>query len=298
MENKPRPGDANQITRDYLDSLLIEMRHIGATLPDTSFSLYGQTFSTPIATAALSHLNNCHPDGLVEMARGAKRAGALMFAGMGEMSELENITKTGAQTIKIIKPYKDNDEILRRIDHAKACGCLAVGMDIDHSFSGRGEYDIVLGHEMRGKTAEEIRRFVDYAQIPFVIKGVLSVTDAKICLDAGVRGIVVSHHHGILDYAVPPLMALEKIAKTVAGRMAVFVDCGIETGYDAFKALALGATAVSIGRPMMKPLSDSGANGVAQFILDTTAQLKGVMARTCTHTVASVDPQLIIKRAL
>jgi len=71
-------GDANQITREYFDSLLIEMRHIDSVLPSTTLELYGEIFSTPIMTAALSHLDKCRPNGTIEMAKGAFAAKAVI----------------------------------------------------------------------------------------------------------------------------------------------------------------------------------------------------------------------------
>ena len=293
MDNNIRAGDANRITREYFDSLLIEMRHIDAIIPSTTLNLYGEVFSTPVMMAALSHLDKCHEDGMVEMARGAKAANAVMWAGMGDYGELERITATGAKTIKIIKPYADNGEIFKKIEHAEKCGCIAVGIDVDHAFNGRGEYDVVLGFHMSGKSKDEISQFVKSTKLPFIIKGVLSAKDAQKCIEAGVKGIVVSHHHGILDYAVPPLMVLPEIVRVINGKMPVFVDCGVESGTDVFKAIALGATAVSIGRAMMGPLSEDGAHGIVKTVQNITAQLAGAMARTCSPDIAHIDPSLI-----
>lgn len=289
-----RAGDANRITRAYFDSLLLEMRHIGAVVPDTSVTVYGHTFKTPVMTAALSHLDrHCHPGGMAELARGAADAGAVMWTGMGSEDELERITATGAKTVKIIKPHADNELIFRKIAHAEACGCIAVGMDIDHAFNSRGEFDTVLGLPMAGKTLEDIERFAKATRLPFIIKGVLSVRDALLCRQAGVRGIVVSHHHGILDYAVPPLMLLPEIADAVGGTMPVFLDCGVSSGLDVFKALALGAAAVSVGRALMGPLSEGGADAAARCIREMTAQLAGAMARTAATTAAQIDRSVL-----
>ncbi len=292
-----RPGDADHITREYLDSLLIEMRHIGSVLPSTTLELYGETFSTPIMTAALSHLNKLHPDGLVEMARGAFAANAVMWCGMGEEEELEAITATGARTIKIMKPHANNDEILRRIKHAEKCGVMALGIDVDHAFNGRGQYDTVLGLPMKPKTLEEIKSFVKATKLPFIIKGVLSEQDTYKCLEAGVQGIVISHHHGIMDYAVPPLMILPKLKKIVDNRIPIFVDCDISNGMDTFKALALGASAVSVGRELMTPLKEGGAAGVQKRINEMTQELAGAMARTCSPDITQIDPTVIWSRA-
>lgn len=295
MEKK-RPGDSDQITRDYFDSLLLEMRHLDGCIPDTTFELYGERFETPIMMAALSHLNNIYEDGMVEMAKGAALAGAVNWAGMGEKDELERITATGAKTIKIIKPYADNGLIFDRIAHAEECGVLAVGMDIDHAFNGKGEYDKVLGYDMAPKSQEEIRRFVEASSLPFVVKGVLSRQDAYKCLQAGVKGIVISHHHGIMDYALPPLRILPEIAKVVNGQIPVFVDCGIMTGMDVFKALALGASAVSAGRVIMPPLKEKGAQGVKEQVCRMNEELKGAMARTGSPDLGHIDPSVIWKK--
>lgn len=288
-----RAGDANRITRDYLDSLLIEIRHMGARLPSTQVTIFGESFPTPIMTAALSHLDKQRPGGAVDMARGAKAAGAVLWTGMGDAEELGAIIATGARTIKIVKPYADNGLIFERIAHAERIGALAVGMDVDHAFNRRGQYDTVLGMRMSAKSIEEISSFVRATKLPFIIKGVLGARDARICRDLGVRGVVVSHHHGILDYALPPLMALPEVVEAAGGDMAVFVDCGIETGIDAFKALALGATAVSVGRALMEKLKENGAEGVAEKIAEMTGELAGAMARTCSASVETIDPRVI-----
>lgn len=296
MENKEpisKPWDSNEITREYFDSLLIEMRHMDAVLPSTKLELYGETFSTPIMMSALSHLNNVHENGMAEMAKGAHAANAVNWAGMGDEAELEAILATGARTIKIIKPYADNNYIMHRIEHAQRCGVMAVGMDLDHSFSGKGEYDNVLGMKMTPKSLDEIKAFVKAAKLPFIIKGVLSEQDAYKCLEAGVQGIVVSHHHGIMNYAVPPLMILPKIVKVIGQRIPIFVDCGIISGIDAFKALALGAGAVSAGRVIMQPLREKGAEGVRDQIQKMTEELAGAMARTCSPDIRHIDPSVI-----
>ena len=292
---KIRPGDSNQITREYFDSLLVEMRHLDGALPETGLKLFGEQFSTPVMTAALSHLGNVRENGMVQMAEGARLAGAVSWAGMGDEKELEDITATGARTIKIIKPYVDNDYILKRIAHAEKCGVMAVGMDIDHAFSGKGKYDVVLGMEMRPKSLEEMKEFVKATKLPFVVKGVLSVKDAEKCLEAGVKGIVVSHHHGIIDYAVPPLMILPEIVRVVQKQIPVFVDCGIESGSDVFKALALGADAVCVGRALMGPLQVNGAEGVQEKIASLTEELAGIMARTGASDLSQIDPSVIWK---
>jgi isopentenyl diphosphate isomerase/L-lactate dehydrogenase-like FMN-dependent dehydrogenase len=286
-------GDSARITRDYLDSLLVEMRHIDGSLPSTQFKLYGETFTTPVMFAALSHLGNTHPGGMAEAARGIKAAGAVMWAGMGSGEELEAITATGAKTIKIIKPYADNRDIIKKIEHAEKCGCIAVGMDIDHAINKQGKIDVIEKLVMVPKTTGDIAEFVKATRLPFIVKGVLSEQDTRKCLEAGVRGIVVSHHHGHIDYSLPPLRILPRIIRIVNKSIPVFVDCSIDRGMDVFKAIALGADAAGVGRAIIPALAKEGAAGVQKVIEEMTAELAGAMGATGAKDLASIDPEVI-----
>ena len=289
-------SNSDKITRDYFDSLLIETRYLDSVLPTTEMMLFGETFRTPIMTAALSHLHNSAQNGMRIYAQAAALSGAVHWVGMGSDEELEEIVATGARTIKIIKPHADNREVIRKIEHAVKTGCIAVGMDIDHAFNSEGGYDNVFGLPMKAKSTEELAEFVQAAGVPFIAKGVLSPHDTEKCLKAGCAGIVVSHHHGMIQYAVPPLMVLQDIISVTGDNIPVFVDCGIESGMDAYKCLALGAKAVSVGRHLM-PLLKNGADAVAQRINDMTAELAGVMARTGVSTLDKMDAIVIHRRA-
>lgn len=290
-----RYSNPDAITRDYFDSLLLETRYIDSVTPSTGMTLFGEAFSTPIMTTALSHLGNTAPDGMTVYARGAALAGAVHWVGMGPDSELEAILATGARSIKIIKPHADNKEVFRKIEHAASIGCLAVGMDIDHAFNSDGGYDNVFGLPMKAKTQDEIAQFVRAAGIPFIAKGVLSAVDAIKCLDAGCSGIMVSHHHGMMQFSVPPLLVLQDIIAAVGNSIPVFVDCGIESGMDAYKCLALGAKAVGVGRHLM-PLLKDGPDAVAGRIQEMTSELCGVMARTGVKSLEGMDPSVIHRR--
>ena len=282
------------ITRDYFDSLLLETRYIDSDIPSTRMTLFGEEFDTPIMTAALSHLHN-PADGMAVYAKGAALAGAAHWVGMGSDEELEGILATGARSIKIIKPHADNREVFRKIEHAVSAGCFAVGMDTDHAFNSDGGYDDVFGLPMRPKSASELAEFVQAARVPFIVKGVLSPRDAEKCIKAGCAGLVVSHHHGMVQYSVPPLMVLPEIVSAVGGEIPVFVDCGIISGMDAYKCLALGAKAVSVGRHLM-PLLKDGADAVAARISEMTAELAGIMARTGVKSLDKMDPTVIHRR--
>ncbi|HCI73983.1 MAG TPA: alpha-hydroxy-acid oxidizing enzyme [Lachnospiraceae bacterium] len=291
-------GNSNTISREYLDSLLIETRYLNSAVPDTTFQLYGETFSTPIMTAALSHLDHFMSPGAGEaFAKGAAAAGAVFWIGMTEDDkEMERYASSGARVVEIIKPYKDRERIAEKIRRAERLGHLAVGVDIDHPFGEDGSPDVVDGLEMAALTTKELIDLVQSTKLPVILKGVLSVADAQIALSCGCRGILLSHHNNRIEYAVPPLYLLPEITKVVAGRMKVFVDCEIRTGMDAFKALSLGADAVGIGRPLMTAIKENGADGVRDYLRKATDGLRKAMAYTGCTDLTKMDPSVIHRR--
>lgn len=288
-----KPEDSNVLTERYFEKILVETRYLDAVIPDTSVELFGKTFATPVMTAALSHIPGKDGDGMVQMAQGAAEAGALTWVGMTTLEQYGEIAQTGAPLVRIIKPYKDEREIFSRIEQAEEEGAVAVGMDIDHSFNKRGQPDSVLGMPMSPKTTKDIASYCKRTKLPFLLKGVLSAQDAQKCLDAGVGGILVSHHHGIMASAVPALLVLPEIVKTVQGKIPIFVDGSFENGMDVFKALALGADAVCVGRALMSPIQQQGAEGCRQTIQDITDELAAAMARTGSRDIKHIDPSLL-----
>ena len=288
---------AKELTRQYFDSLYLEQRLMDSQVPTTDMWLFGEKFKTPVMTAALSHLGTFHPDapnGMVDYAKGAALAGAVHWYGMGEEPEFEAVMATGAKTIRIVKPYADEAKIERQLKHAEELGALAVGMDIDHMFDMQGNPDVCVGEAMSVKSSEDLRRYVEMTSLPFVVKGVLSVQDAVKCAEIGVRGIVVSHHGGRLSAAVPPLYVLPDIVKAVGHKMEIFVDCGILSGMDAYKAMALGAKAVSVGIHLI-PFVKQGAEAVAGRINEMTGEMKGIMAATGVKDVKSFDASVVYR---
>jgi isopentenyl diphosphate isomerase/L-lactate dehydrogenase-like FMN-dependent dehydrogenase len=168
-------------------------------------------------------------------------------------------------------------------------------MDTDHAFNSNGGYDDVFGLPMKPKSTAELKEFVQAAGVPFIVKGVLSPKDAEKCAEAGCAGLVVSHHHGMVQYSVPPLMVMQDIISAAGPDVQVFIDCGIASGMDVYKCLALGAKAVSVGRHLM-PLLKNGPEAVAQRIKEMTAELAGIMARTGVAALEDMDPTVIHRR--
>ena len=286
-------GNSNRIAREYIDSLYIETRYMDSATPDTAYTLYGERFASPVMTAALSHLDHFMFPGAAEaLARGAKAADALLWYGMAPDEEIDALSATGARMIEIIKPYADREKIYRKIRHAEALGLVAVGIDIDHPFANDGGPDVVDGETMSPMTAAEMAEICRATRLPVIAKGVLSRHDARRCLDAGVAGMVLSHHNNRIEYAVPPLAVLPEIA-ALAGHVPLFVDCEIRTGMDAFKALALGAYGVCIGRPLMTAIKQGGAEAVADYLRRARDELAKTMAYTCCPDLGKIDASII-----
>ncbi len=285
-------GDSVQIARMYMDSLLVESRVVGAVRPDTTFSFLGSRFDTPIMTAALSHLD------LVSMAEGAKQAGACVSVGMGGNEELGSVLSTGAKVMKIIKPYADEREIIGRIEYAEENGAIAVGMDVEHAVNvDDAEDSVVVGQQMKQPALAELERYIRSTRLPFFIKGALSVQDALRCRDIGAAGLILSHHNGLMRYAVPPVMILPEIRKAIGRDLLLIADGGIESGFDAFKALARGADAVTMGKALMAPLKEKSAQGVKETLEKATGQLQAMMIRTGTKDLKHMDPTVIYEPA-
>ncbi|KAJ2551036.1 Hydroxyacid oxidase 1 [Coemansia sp. RSA 1878] len=117
------------------------------------------------------------------------------------------------------------------------------------------------------------------ARIPVLVKGILTAEDARLAVDAGVDGIIVSNHGGRqIDTAPATIDVLEEVCRAVAGRVEVYLDGGVRRGTDVFKALALGATAVFLGRPVLWALSYNGEDGVVEMLDMINEELRLTMA--------------------
>lgn len=296
MGQYERISDANVITEKYMDSLLIESRYIDSVVADTTTEFLGEKFSLPVMTPAFSHLGNFggrEKNGLEEYSEAARDLNILNFCGMMENDQFKKLVDTGAKTVRIVKPYADNGKVKDQMQYAESVGAFGIGMDIDHIFGNDG-YDVVVGEEMSFQTTDMLRSYVELTKLPFVVKGVLSVSDAVKCAEIGAKAIIVSHHHGRIPYAVPPMMVLPEIKDALEGKdVKIIVDCGIATGADVFKALALGADAAAVGRSMMPSLESEGVEGVKKFIQGVGNELRYIMSCTGFETVADIDSSVL-----
>ena len=292
-----RADDANVYNRNYLDSIHLEMRVINSVEPDLSVSIFGEKYSSPIMTPAFSHLNKVGADGkrpMVQYAEAAAQMQVLNWVGMEPDSDFKEILESGAKTVRIIKPFADHSEIIKQMEFAKAHGAVAVGVDVDHIAGTNGKYDVVDGIPMGPVLLEDLKTYVTAAGLPFIAKGILSVQDALLAKEAGCAGIVVSHHHGRIPFGIAPAQILPKIRQTLEGSgITIFADCGVDTGYDAYKLLALGADAVSVGRGILAPLLKEGRDGVVNKMTKMNEELSELMMYTGVKDTKSFDPSVL-----
>ena len=287
-------GNSDKISRDYLDSLLIETRYLNSVTPSTEFTLFGEKFASPIMSAALSYVDYFMSEGASDsLVKGVVDANAVFWYGAAPDEDIERFIRAGARMVEVVKPYADIDLIHKKIEHAESCGVLAVGIDIGHGFTDDGTADEIEGHKLKALTTEELTEICRASGLPVIVKGVLSCYDAEEALNAGAQGLVLSHHRNRIEYAIPPLQALPVISELVGGRVPIFADCMIQTGMDAFKALALGATGVCIGRPLMAAIKKDPDNGVRDYIINANAELAKAMAFTGCADLSEIEPGII-----
>jgi len=280
--------------RSYLDSLFFEPRFLDPVEPDTSCTLFGVKLKAPIFCSPISKAPFMTNTTLVEIAQGVKEAGTMMMLGIGGSTDLQKVIDTGAPVVKIVKPYRQTDLIFEKVREAEKVGCVAVGMDIDH-FYGR----LVLDKPDRTdvfapQKTDIIRQAISETKLPFIIKGVLSVTDATKAVGMGASAVVVSNHgRAAIDHTVPSMVALPRIVQSVGDKVAVFVDTGFKTGNDVLKALAFGAKAVGFASSLILGWAADGSDGVEMLIRQIAAELKRTMAATGCPDLSRIDRSII-----
>lgn len=269
---------------------------------DTSKELFGQTFAAPVFVAPIGLVQYNYTDALTErqycdaVVLGAKQAGIAAFGGGGLQPEhfyapLHAIRDAGGWGIPTLKPWT-MDVVLQRLKETEECRPLAFAMDIDSAGLPHAGMSAL---RMEMKTAEDLKTIVKAAELPFIVKGVMTAEAARMAQRAGAYAIVVSNHGGrVLDNGLSTAEVLPEIRAAVGNQSAkVFVDGGIRTGGDVFKMLALGADAVLIGRPYAIAAYGGGAEGVRLYTEKLIAELRDAMTMTGCATLADINRQKI-----
>ncbi|KJR47739.1 L-lactate dehydrogenase [Desulfosporosinus sp. I2] len=282
---------------EALAAFRINMRTLhSATHPDTQIRLFGQELKTPILGAPITG-NNFNMGGALNedewaeaMIQGCLTSGALGCTGDAPdpamyLAGVDVIAKAQGQGIPFMKP-RNQDEILNSLRRAEEAGALAVGMDIDAA----GLVTIKVGP----KSKEEMKEIISSTSLPFIIKGIMTVSEAEIALEVGAAAIVVSNHGGrVLDHTPGTAEVLPEIAAALDGRIPVIVDGGVRTGVDILKMLALGADAVMIGRPLVIAGYGGGAEGVSLVLRRMSNELKQAMILTGCSTLDDINMDVL-----
>lgn len=270
---------------------LVEKRPI-----DTSLSLFGKNFQYPFFAGPVGAVNMHYGDSLNDVSyndilvSSCAEFGIAAFTGDGMDSNvmvaaMEAIKKAGGLGIPTVKPW--NVEMIReKMALVKDAGAFAAAMDIDAAgLPFLKNFNPPAG----SKSVEELREIVEAAGVPFIVKGIMTVKGALKAKEAGAAAIVVSNHGGrVLDQCPATAEVLEEIATAVDGSMKIFVDGGIRSGTDVFKALALGADAVIIARPFVTAVYGGGREGVEAYIQKIGSELADTMAMCGVSSISEI----------
>ena len=271
-------------------------------IPDTGVELFGKTFKYPFFAGPVGAVNLHYSDTYTDMTyndvlvRACAENGIAAFTGDGTNPDVmtmatKAIGAAGGCGVPTIKPW-NIDLVREKAELVGAADPIAVAMDID---AAGLPFLKNLTPPAGSKTVDELKEIVKLMNgKPFILKGIMTVNGAKKALEAGASGIVVSNHGGrVLDQCPATAEVLPAIVDAVGGKMTILVDGGIRTGMDVFKALALGADAVLIGRPFVNMVYGGGAEGVQVYVDKLKAELADTMAMCGAHKLSDIKRSMI-----
>ena len=295
-----------------------------ATKVDMRVDLFGTTYDSPIFTCPTGGEKSFHADGELGVARATKARGTLQVLSTSTSTGVEDVNQAHGRPVwyQLYAPstWEACEKIVDRV--AKA-GCPVIMLTVDNTTGRNSETYLrtrpkdlrqcAACHQGAPGTASSERRMYDGIDLTGVttqnpamdwafvdrlrkawkgrlfIKGIDGADDAKLCLEHGLDGILVSNHGGrSTETGRATIEALPEVVAAVNGRIPVFMDGGVRRGTDVFKALALGAKAVGIGRPMLWGLGAFGEAGVEQVLTILQAELKLAMGNCGTRTLADI----------
>lgn len=269
---------------------------------DMTANVLGFKLSMPIMIAPSAMQKMAHPDGEYATARAASAAGTIMTLSSWATSSVEEVASTGPG-IRFFQlyVYKNRKVVEQLVRRAEKAGFKAIALTVDTPRLGRREADIknrfvlppnltlknfegldlgkmdqandsglasyVAGQIDRTLSWKDVKWLQTITTLPILVKGVITGEDARLAVENGAAGIIVSNHGARqLDYVPATISALEEVVQGAAGRLPVFLDGGVRRGTDVFKALALGASGVFIGRPVVFALAAEGEAGVRNVL--------------------------------
>ncbi|MBV9322522.1 MAG: alpha-hydroxy-acid oxidizing protein [Chloroflexi bacterium] len=303
-------GAASEATLDRnrwaLQHLAIEQRVLmGVKTIDTTTSFLGLTLPTPIIVSPMGGMYRFHPEGDVEMARGATRDGGLSVVAGGAPG-LDKVAAAASGPL-IFQLYwlGDREWVADKLRTVHAAGFKAFCLTVDAAAYSRRERDILLNMPLRRAAAalpdtqssltwDDVDWVKAQIPLPFGLKGIMTAQDAELALDHRVDFLWVSNHGGRqLDDGRATIDALTEIADVVNGRVPLVVDSGFRRGTDAIKALALGATLVAFGRTALWGLAVGGADGVQSVLRLLNEELVINMKLAGQRSTSLLSPRVI-----
>ncbi|MEQ1580797.1 MAG: alpha-hydroxy acid oxidase [Steroidobacteraceae bacterium] len=309
-------------------------RFVDVSRIDMTMQLFGESFNSPIALSPLSSQGAFHPEGEVASARAAKNRGHLQLLSTQATRSVEDVNKARGKPVWFQLYTSDSFAVTTKLlQRAEGAGCPVVAITIDlpagrntvtqgrfqkqdtrdcvscHGPGGpSGNGNVVAtkpmfaGIETKGVrmqsaslTWDFIKRVRDVTKMKIMIKGLESGEDAALAVENGADGIVVSNHGGrATETGRATLESLPEVVRAVAGRIPVLVDGGVRRGTDVFKALALGANAVCIGRPYIWGLASFGEQGVDRVLEILNTELRLAMAGCGARSLAEIKAASLI----
>lgn len=280
---------------------------------DTGISLLGLNLPYPILIAPTAYHKIMHPEGELATARGAGAAEALYVVSSFTTTPLEKIAKEATQPLWFqIYVRDDRDFTKSLIQQAEALGFRALCVTVDTPAAGvrnrqdKANFALPEGintPHMPGGLAEkkpfiwkDIEWIKSFTKMPVLLKGILNPDDAEKAIEAGVAGIIVSNHGGRnLDTVPATIEALPRIAAKINKRVPILMDGGIRRGTDVLKAIALGANAVLVGKPICFGLACGGAEGVTKVLEILQNEFELAMMLTGKASIAEINSSVIWK---
>ena len=290
---------------------------------DTKISLLGLDLAYPILIAPTAYHKMMHPEGELATARGASAASALYCISSYTTTPIEELSKVATQPLWFQLYVADDRGFTKEvIQKVEAYGVKALCVTVDTPVSGarnrQQRVNFKLPAEMKVPylfdpdhfsngvpvayknpvTWKDIEWFKSFTKIPILLKGILNPDDAELAIKAGAAGIIVSNHSGRnLDTVPATIEALPYITEKVNGKIPVLMDGGIRRGTDVLKALALGANAVLVGKPICFGLASGGAEGVTKVLTILRKEFEMAMALSGRTSIASIDRSVIWKNS-
>ena len=271
--------------------------------PDISIELFGKTLPIPAITAPVGSFILFGKDAEREVAEGTDRAGAMMFVSQAAKFNLHNWRGADKSPLVFIAYMnRGKPEVEEYAKTAEDLGFAAVGITMDTVKPVKIGDEVPLstkdgkprkGHKSTPKDIEWMKTIV---KLPVVVKGIMGADDARVAVSSGADALVVSNHGGrILDFNRSALEALPEVVDAVGGKVPVLLDSGIRSGGDIVKALALGAKAVLIGRPVAWGVGAFGVPGVERVFNILAEEMQRVLVMTGVARVRDVTKEILIR---